>query len=174
MIFGDKSIYAIEVYHKPLDNYSFYMAGRMCIHLYNKSFGDINEEDCALAELYMTLVEKTRNVNLLKYDFNLNNDYNVYQFLEEKLYIDRIERTNEQINIDSELYWKFSFMTNMGETFDNTKSFIYMDNKNNIHILYQIHNNTDEIFCNELDRTTFETVSNDFIKWYERTEKEKK
>jgi len=39
MIFGDKNIYAIEVHHKPLDNGSFYMTGRMCIHL----FGDINE-----------------------------------------------------------------------------------------------------------------------------------
>jgi len=173
MIFGDKNIYAIEVYHKPLDNGSFYMTGRMCIHLFGKIFGDINEEDCWLDGVYMTLVEKNNNLDLLEYDFNLDNDYNIFKFLDDKLYID-MNRTSEQIKIDAEIYGKFGFMTNMGESFDHTKSFIYMDYKNNIHILYQIHDYKDEIICNELDKLTFKTITNEFIKWFEKTEKEKK
>ncbi len=57
--------------------------------------------------------------------------------------------------------------------FDGTKSFIYMDCEKNVHILYQIHDDKDEIICNKLDKLTFKTISEEFIKWYEKTEKGK-
>jgi hypothetical protein len=172
MIFGTKNIYAIEVYHKPLDDSSFYMTGRLCIHLFNKSFGDINEKDCALYEPYITLVEKIKNINILEYNFKLNNDFDIFNFLDEKLYVGE-KRPREQIYRDLDLYNKFDFMTNMGEMFNCSKSFLYMDCKKMIHILYQIHDEKDEIICNNIDKILFENISNDFIKWYEETEKNK-
>ena len=103
------------------------MAGRMCIHLFNKSFGDINEEYCALFGQYSELDDKVNNLDLLENDFRLNNDFDVYNFLDNKLYTlnEGDERTYEQIIEDSKPFWKFDFMTNSGESFDNSKSFIY-------------------------------------------------
>ena len=74
MIFGDKNIYAIEVYHQPLDNDSFYMSGKMCIHLFNKTFGDIDNEYCQIFMAYGTLLEKINKIDSLKYDFSLNKE----------------------------------------------------------------------------------------------------
>jgi len=181
MIFGNKSEYAIEVYHKPLDNSSFYMTGRMCIHLFDKSFGRIYEEDCALAVYYMTLVDKINNINILKNDFNLDNDYSVFEYLDDKLYVGSIERTMEQIHNYYDLYGKFDFMTGTGETFDDSKSFIYLDKNEIVHIIYQksIYNYDTKIFkdediiCNEIDKEIFIKVTKEFIKWYEETEKMK-
>jgi hypothetical protein len=177
MVFGNKNIYAIEVYHQPQDNGYFYMCGRMCVYLYNKAFGDINDELCHLFGVYDTLRSKIENLTELKHDFDLNNDFEIFNFLDDKLYID-MNRTLDEMRFDSKLYKKFDFFTNMGEMFDRTKSFIYMDKNKKIHILFQIHKynkNTktfedDEIICNELDKRIFEDVTNDFIKWYEKTE----
>ena len=42
-----------------------------------------------------------------------------------------------------------------------------MDKNDKIHIMYKKYNENDEIICNELDKETFENVTNKFIKWYE-------
>ena len=123
MIFGDKNIYAIEVYHQPLDNDSFYMSGKMCIHLFNKTFGDIDSEYCQIFTANGTILEKINKIDSLKYDFSLNDDYDIFNFLDEKLYIGNDKGTLVQIKKDAELYFKFNFMTNNGgETFDDSKS----------------------------------------------------
>ena len=180
MVFGDKNIYAIEVHHQPQDEDSFYMCGRMCIYLYNKMFGDINNEYCHLYATYTTLVEKSKIITELEYDFNLENDVDIFNFLDTKLYIldEDADRTYEQIRNDIKPYLKFDFMTNEGEMFDRTKSFIYMDKNKKIHIMYQTDkynkNNeqfeSGEIICNEVDKETFENITNDFIRWYEGIE----
>jgi hypothetical protein len=169
MIFGEKSIYAIEVYHQPQDNYGMYMCGRTCIHLFNKSFGDINNEYCHLGGMYETLLNKINWLNELEYEFCLDNDYDIFNFLDDKLYIDN-DRTLEQIKKDSELYCRFNFLTNSGgEPFDRTKSFIYVDKNKMIHILFQIHDSNDEIICGVLDKETFDNVTKHFIEWYGKT-----
>ena len=188
MIFGDKNIYAIEVHHKPLDNGPFYMAGRLCIHLFNIEFGDINEEDCSLAEPYMRLNEIINNFDLIKYDFKLNNDYDIFHFFDHELYVgddygkwgfldkeyyNKIKwKELEGKEINKKLY-KYDFMTNEGEMFNNTKSFIYMDIKEIIHILFQVHDDMDEIRCNKINKNIFYNISSEFIEWYEETEKNK-
>ena len=171
MVFGDKNTYAIEVYHQPLYNSEFYMSGKMCIHLFNKSFGDIDNEYCQVFMAYGTLLEKINNIDLLKYDFSQNNDHDIFTFLDDKLYMCDDKRTLVQIKRDAELYFKFNFMTNSGgETFDDSKSFIYMDKNEKMHIMYQKYNEKDKIICNELDKEIFENVTNEFIKWYEGIE----
>jgi len=175
MLFGNKDIYAIEVYHQPLDNDSFYMTGRMCIHLYNTMFGNIDDRYCHLYVTYATLLSKIECLNELEHNFNLDNDCDIFNFLDELLYIGDDDRTLEQIKTDWEQYGNFDFMTNAGEMFDRTKSFIYMDSHKKIHILYQEHKYNEnikdfidgEIICTELDKETFEHVTNGFIKWYE-------
>jgi hypothetical protein len=178
MIFRDKSIFAIEIYHQPLNNNSFYMCGRMCIYLFNKIFGDINNEYCHLYSAYSALLDKINNINLLEYEFGLSNDYEVFNFLDDKLYMAPDERTLEQIKIDARLYFKFDFMTNTGEIFDRTKSFIYMDKNKKIHIIYRTDEYNDgfedgKIICNELDKEIFENVTKDLIKWYDELDNRK-
>jgi hypothetical protein len=180
MIFGDKNIYAIEIYHQPQDNDSFYMCGRMCIYLNNNIFGDLYNEYCFFPNIYMTLVDKIKNIDILEYDFKLENDFEIFNFLDDKLYVGNYEnKTCEQIIEDNKPYYRFELFTNMGEMFDRTKSFIYMDKNKKIHILYQNHkyNKTtkefedDGIMCCEFDKNIFENITNDFIKWYKEIEK---
>ena len=181
MIFGNKDIYAIEVYHQPIDNNSFYMCGKMCIYLHKKILGDINNEYCHLFVTYDALKKKIQNLNELECDFNLSNDADIFNFLDKKLYIldEDDVRTHEQICNDMEPYIKFDFMTNAGETFDRTKSFIYMCKNKRIHIMYQTYwynenignFENDEIICTELDKETFLVVTKNFTKWYEEIEK---
>ncbi|MCL1994006.1 MAG: immunity 42 family protein [Spirochaetes bacterium] len=174
MMFGNRNIYAIEVYHQPLDSSTFFMCGKMCIYLYAKPFGDIDNEYCHLYPAYDTLKNKISNLLELKYDFNLNNDFDIFNFLDDKLYNlhEEDERTYEQICNDMNPYLKFDFMTNAGETFDRTKSFIYMSKNKKIHIMYQNigDSENDEIICNELDKDIFENTTRGFLKWYEEIE----
>ncbi|GHT54106.1 hypothetical protein FACS1894106_5310 [Spirochaetia bacterium] len=146
------------------------MCGRICIHLFGKSFGDINNEYCHLGGMYETLLDKVNGLNELEYDFCLDNDYNIFSFLDDKLYIDDVKKTLVQIKRDSELYYRFDFLTNSGgEPFDRTKSFIYVDKKKMVHILFQNHDNNDEIICSVLDKRIFESVTKQFIEWYKKT-----
>jgi hypothetical protein len=174
MIFGDTSIYAIEVHHQPVDDNAFYITGKICIYFFKKAFGDINNEYCDLDQPYETLLDKIKNINELEYEFDLHNDYEIFNFLDDKLYIEDYKRTLDQIKKDGELYFKFNFLTNAGETFDGTKSFIYVDKNNMVHILYQIHDKKNEITCIKLDREIFKETTIDYIKWYEETYKNRK
>jgi len=171
MIFGDKDEYAIEVYHEPLDNNSFYMTGRMCLHFYGEPFGDINYAGYvgSFCVTYRCLLEKINDLESIKYNFDLETDVNIFDFLNVKLYMADDETTYEQIVIDDKKYRKYDFLTNGGEMFDGTISFIYLDNNEKIHILYQIHYKNDEIICIQLDKETFINVTKEFIKWYEST-----
>jgi hypothetical protein len=168
MIFGNKNIYAIEVYHEPLDD-TILLTGRLSLHLYSKTFGDINDEYCDLSQPYEFLLDKIKHLDKLEYEFGLNNDNDIFKFLDNKLYMDE-ERTMEQIKNDTNFYFKFCFLTNAGEMFDRTKSFIYMDKEKIIHILYQIDDN--QIICVKIDNEIFKKTTSDFIEWYEEKYKE--
>jgi hypothetical protein len=50
---------------------------------------------------------------------------------------------------------------------------LFGDKNDMVHILFQIHDENEQIFCNELNVKTFEDVTSDFIRWYEETEKGK-
>jgi hypothetical protein len=164
MIFGNKNIYAIEVYHEPLKD-AMILTGRLSLHLYNKIFGDINDEYCDLSQPYESLLDKIKHLNRLKYEFVLNNDNDIFKFIDNKLYMDD-ERTMEQIKFDTNLYFKFNFLTNSGEMFDRTKSFIYMDKEKRIHIMYQIDGS--QIICVKIEKEIFKKTTTDFIRWYEK------
>jgi len=181
MKFGNEDIYAIEVYHQPQDNNSFFMSGRMCIYLKNKMFGDIEEKYCHLFGPYDTFIKKIKYLDELEHDFNIKNDINIFKFLDEKLYIlkEDDKRSIEQIRNDMKPFIKFDFMTNSGESFDRTKSFIYMDLNKKIHIMFETGKynekakrfEDEEIICNVLDKEIFKNVTKDFISWYENIEK---
>jgi hypothetical protein len=173
MIFGDKNVYAIQVYHQPIDNKAFFMTGCMCIFLNNKKLGDIDIEYCHFGPTYCALSDKVNYINELEYEFNLNNDYEIFNFLDNKLYIgDEDDRPSDEIITDWKKYERFDFLTRGGEPFDGTTSFIYMDKNQNIHIMYKtgyVDEETymkSEINCIIIDKETFVEITNDYIRWY--------
>jgi hypothetical protein len=167
MIFGNKDVYAIEVYHEPLDNDTFYMTGRMCIFLHGLRYGDIDDPACVLYVPYIQLLDKVKKIEEIRCNFNMKTDADIFEFLDVKLYMADDDVTYEQILIDLEEYGKFDFLTGSGEMFDRTKSFIYCDNLEIIHILYQIHNDNDIIRFSKISKEVFLNVSRQFINWYE-------
>ncbi len=166
MIFGDKKTYAIELYHEPLDNFAFYMTGRMCLHLNSIPFGDIDDPACSFYITYLRLSEKMNDIEAITYDFGYEKDIDVFEFLDVKLYMADDSTTYEQIIVDAKKYQKFDFLTNGGEMFDGTKSFAYLDKNEFVHIMIQIFDQNDKIICITVEKNTFVSVTNEFVEWY--------
>jgi hypothetical protein len=61
MIFGDPAIFAVEVHLEPGPDFKTVVgrniAGRVCIHIANKVFGDIDEPLCVFRPISKPLLE---------------------------------------------------------------------------------------------------------------------
>ena len=124
MLIGDKETFAIECYHDPLPSETRRVFGRMCLWVGGNRLGDIDEPACMLnvTEVYLQgllhRVESLDDPALRSLD-----DREAFEFLDRALYLDDA-RSNEQIAKDAERFSKFGLLTNGGESFDRTKSFI--------------------------------------------------
>ena len=174
MVFGEKNIYAIEVYHEPQYNTSYYMSGRMCLHLNGIMFGDIDDPCNVLGVTYANLLQVVENIDEIRDDFNSKTDTEIFNALDAMLYdamlyINDEEKSYEQMMADGKKYWKFDFLTNGGVMFDRTKSFIYLDDFETIHILYQFEDR--QIHSAQVSKDIFLEVTNKFLEWFDKTEK---
>jgi len=169
MTFGDKDIYAIEVYHEPQYNSAIYMSGRMCLFLNGVMFGDIDDPCNALGVTYASLLHTVTNIDEIRDDFKLSTDKEIFDFLDVKLYIGDDNASYEQMVADGKTYGKFDFLTNGGVMFDRTKSFIYLDSFNFVHILYQFEDRQAQ--TTQVSKNTFLKVTHEFFEWYDEIEK---
>jgi len=169
MIFGEKAIYAIEVYHEPQYNTGYYMSGRMCLFLNGVMFGDIDDPCNVLGVTYANLLRTVEKIDEIKDNFGLRTDTEIFEFLDAMLYIDDDDKSYEQIVADGKKYWKFDFLTNGGVMFDRTKSFIYLDDFDIIRILYQFEDR--EIHSAKVNKDIFLKVTSEFFEWFDKTEK---
>ena len=124
MLIGDFKSFAIEVHHEPIPNASKRVFGRMCIHACGVTLGDINEPACMLNVTEGHLSDVLRRFAMLD-DVTVDtlDDRAAFDFLNQALYLDD-DRTTDEIQRDSERYFRFDFLTNGGESFDRTKSFV--------------------------------------------------
>lgn len=163
MIYGTKDNVAIECYHEPFgDNIHNNIFGRMCFWFNGLPFGDLSEPACILDVTtghlndFLNKYKELEDNELINYS-----DLDLFNFLDSKLYVGDYS-DGEQVEKDAIRYFKFDFLTNGGESFDNYKSFIFRDG-NTFRVLFTDTN--DNFFSAQVLVDDLLLVVNKFIKW---------
>jgi hypothetical protein len=78
IILEDKCVYTIELIHYPLSDES-YLTDRICMHFHNNPFGYLYQFGFFCA-IYCALLNKLNCMKELKYELNLNNDMDIFNF----------------------------------------------------------------------------------------------
>ena len=127
MLIGEKETFGVECYHDPLPNETRRVFGRMCIWVRGNRLGDIAEPACMLNVTEGHLQGLLQRLESLD-DPALRNlsDREAFEFLDRAIYVDDT-RSTAQVAKDAERFFKFDMLTNGGESFDHTKSFIIGD-----------------------------------------------
>ena len=127
--------------------------------------GNIDEPACMLN------VTEGFFVDLLPAIQNLENrelsempDVEAFKLLDNAVYLDD-DRSSEQLASDAAKYSKFDFLTNGGESFDGTKSFIHRVG-DVIRILFT--DESDRFHSIHVEREEFEKVITQFLCWLEK------
>ncbi len=162
MLIGDKKTLAIECYHDPITKKYKHIFGRMCFFASGIPLGDIHETTCILdvtKEHLLEITERLESLNNKK--LQPLSDRDLFDFLNEALYFDD-DRTLEEVRDDAEKYFKYDFLTNAGESFDGTKSFIVSDGAN-IRLMFT---DTEGFFhSSHFPKDLFLRVTTSFIQW---------
>ena len=165
MIFGLKSDFAIEAYCDWIDDDKKYVFGRMCCWSNGKPLGDIDEADCMLDVTAVFFESLLKRLDQLENSvLNELSDSQLYKFIDCKIYEDD-ERSIDQVISDAETYYKYDFLTNGGESFDCSKSFILVDG-NFCRILFNDDRSKENVFT-RVSKTGFISAVSDFLLWYE-------
>jgi hypothetical protein len=136
MLIGDPQVFGIECYHDPLPNDPGSVFGRMCIWVAGQPLGDINETSCMLNVTEGHLQHLLERLDSLdEPTLRSLGDREAFDFLDRALYLDDA-RTDEQIAEDSRRFGKFDLLTNGGESFDCTKSFV-IGERDRLRILFE-------------------------------------
>lgn len=124
MRIGDPTSFALTCVHEPIENDRGWVFGRMCIQAGAVVLGDFDEPACMLNVTSSHLSSVLRRLpSLDEPSFYALNDEELFRLLDRALYEDD-DRTNEEVNADASKYFKFDFLTNGGESFDRSKSFV--------------------------------------------------
>jgi len=162
MIFGDPDTFAIECHHDPVANESRRVYGRIRLWVAGLTLGNINELTCWLNPIGSCL-ESVLNALALDPDpdVDLLDDCDAFAFLDQKLYLDD-ERTSAQINDDARRFARFHFLTNSGESFDHTKSFVVRSG-DRVRVLFR--DDHDKFHAGDVNYDVFKWVVESFFHW---------
>jgi hypothetical protein len=164
MQIGNPKVFAIECHHDPIQNGTKHVFGRMCIHAEDKVLGNIDEPACMLNVTEGFLVNLlSRLQNLEGRELSKMPDLEAFKLLDNAVYLDD-DRTSEQVASDAAKYFKFDFLTNGGESFDGTKSFVHRIG-NIVRILFT--DKLDRFHSIHVERKEFEMVITQFLRWLE-------
>ena len=107
----------------------------------------------------------------MKHTFGLKTYTQIFNFIDEKLYIgdEYDDKSYEEICVEMKKYAKFDFLTHGGIMFDRTKSFICLDMFDVVHIMYQKDFDNEKVYCAQIEKEDFLEVTNEFIKWFDET-----
>lgn len=165
MTFGDSKEFAIEVYHEPLGP-RWNGFGRMALHVAGVTFGNLQECHCGLADAAERLRAVWQSLHE-KWDasFSGHSDEDIFALIDRELYVD-YGQTEAAISDGRQRYGRFDFLTNAGEQFDDVKTFIYVDQRELVHILYAHDARTPSaVVCSV---GSFRSATADFLHWYSR------
>ena len=128
MIFGDPKEFAIEAYHEP-SGPQWVGCGRICIYVGGNTIGDIRDNHCSLFHVTDRFRYLARSVGGLWNDsFSGLSDADIFGLIDDDLYT--VESDN-----GLPIFSDFDFLTNSGEMFDGTKTFIYTTPDSYVHVL---------------------------------------
>ena len=158
MIFGQPTDFSIEAYHEPYGA-EWGGFGRMSIAIQNVRLGDIRENHCSLFHATDRLRDAYPNVETLWDDsFSGLSDTEIYAVLEQALYLSDIS--------DWDRYGRYDFLTNTGEQFDDSKTYIFCRPQGHVHILYN-RSQDDVIGSASCSVQSFRSVASSYIQWFD-------
>jgi hypothetical protein len=134
----------------------------MCLWIAGYSLGDINEPACMLNVTEGYLQKLLQRIDSLA-DPLLNelSDREAFVFLNRALYADD-GRSDEQVSSDASRFAKFEFLTNSGESFDRTKSFVMADEEN---LRFIFEDDSRGFASARVARKTFMSAVQGFLWW---------
>lgn len=160
--FGNPSIFAFVCIHETIPNDRGHVYGRMCIRSNEKVLGDFDEPACMLNVTAAHLEAVIRRLPELENDmFVAKDDLSVWQRIDKALYLDD-DRSSEEIAADANLFFKFDFLTNGGESFDDSKSFVLREGSR-VRILFVQGNAA--LSCISVHIDLFEETVREFLEW---------
>ncbi len=127
--FGDAQVFAIEAHlDASAHTDTTWHLGRMCVWAAAKSFGDLEERGCALGVTALCLERLKNRLHELVLPAAAGRTHDdVFSFLNDRLYVPSEGRSDADVTQDALHYSKYDFLTNGGESFDRTKSFVFCD-----------------------------------------------
>jgi hypothetical protein len=159
MIFGEPTDFAIEAYHEPYGA-AYGGFGRMCIHVQGVCLGNIRENHCSLFHATNRFRETHANLEKLwDESFTGLSDAGIFAVLDEELYVGEGESGGW------ERYGRFNFLTNTGEQFDDSKTFIVCRPNGRVHILYRLRDDTRGSASCTVE--PFRAVADSYVRWFD-------
>ena len=159
MTFGDPKDFAIEAYHEP-SGPQWGGCGRLCLHIHGVSVGDIRDNHCSLFAVTDCFRRFSDSIeNLWAGCFAGLSDAEVFRLIDRDIYSD------EPPSDLGSGFRSFDFLTNSGEMFDGTKTFIFCDPDSLVHILYQLRDDT--FGSGTCSAQTFRTVAEAYARWFD-------
>lgn len=157
MIFGNPTEFAIEVYHEP-SGPGWGGCGRMAVEIQGVRLGDIRENHCSLFGATDRFRELNQVIETLWDDsFAGLSHVEIFNLLDNALYLGEPDLVKA--------YFRFDFLTNTGEMFDNYKSFIACSPEGRVHVLYK--KPSDETGAVSCSVQTFSLVADSYVSWFD-------
>lgn len=162
--FGEPSAFQIECIHEPIPNSRGNIFGRMCLRFDNDVLGDLDEPTCMLNVTAAHLQDILNRLGALEVPelFALT-DSALWERLDTALYRDD-NRTEIAVAADAQWYSRFDLLTNGGESFDKSKSFIVVS-ESQVRILFDDADRP--LVRKTVDRRVFVETLQSFLAWVE-------
>jgi hypothetical protein len=158
MIFGNPKDFAIEAYLEPYGpKYGGF--GRMCIHIQGIALGDIRDNHCSLFHATRRIREVAGDFESLgDAGFATLSDAEVFSLIDAELYTGEASESRPS-------HTACDFLTNTGEMFDDSKTFVIFRPPDRVHILFLLRDDTfGSASCSV---PTFRTVAEAYVCWFE-------
>lgn len=161
-IIGERTAFQIHCVHEPFSGSEGRIFGRMCIWLEEDVLGDFDEPACMLNVTagHVEDVLKWLPMHDEPALFALT-DEALWQRLDAALYGDD-DRTMEQILADARRYRRFDFLTNGGESFDHSKSFV-VANAHEVRVLFKMDDQP--LVARRVNRGVFVETLEAWLSW---------
>lgn len=162
MFIGDRNTFSIEYHHDPVPKPAGNVFGRMCLWFGTVRLGDPIEAVTILNGPAEQLQRVLDRVDAL-HDTTIGalSPLEAFETIDSALY-GNSDRSIEEIVEDANRFSPFDFLTNGGESFDGTTSFI-LPHANGFRILFR--DETQRFHTADVPRSEFSLVIRTFLEW---------
>jgi hypothetical protein len=159
MIIGDTNNFAVEIYHESVSA-EWLGFGRMCIYVQGAKIGNIEEQHCSLFHAVDRITEVAEAIHSISDErFTQHTDEEIFAWLDAILY-------SGDISVKDEDMHRFNFLTNTGEQFNDSKSFIVCFSQSSlVKIIYKDFDK-DTIGSVSCSIDAYQAVSADLRQWF--------